>query len=486
MGRCRGEDLGIDLTWPHLVVVAVSWQGLIGQWNAKVEHQHPVMTIRPGDRIIEANNHHGVETIVNECKRKAMLQLVFARRTRTGAPRTQRSAHILEERHLNPLWQTIKRNLRAHAYNFGGIDWSKLFHHQGERCDTGLMNYEMFSQLVRKTGKITVKVLSDKKLQEVFASLDDHGSGEVELSEFTKWMGIEPENPEETDDSDSDSRSASPGRASSTKDKTVQRIINTLRVAMYSAGSGSWLTMFNRYDRDKNGSISFAEFKQLMRMDFHVQELNAPDDILKHIFALIDADSSGEIDYNEMVNWLIGEPDEEDERRLAEQVLLEDEDEQLSLHDAPAPVRVAVRRAEDPLRISASLLANTPENVIGRLITLAGQSGIVRFMGETQFAAGIWVGVELDKPLGKNNGAVAGVEYFTCEQGRGIFVREEVVADLLRESEPRFREDPLDDVCVRCGFQETEQERLLTNDADSMQYCLSCWSEYCTALQKRR
>jgi len=489
INRCRGEDLGIDLTWPHLEVVAVSWQGLIGQWNAKVEHQHPVMTIRPGDRIIEANNHYHVESMVNECKRKAMLQLVFSRKTRKGTPRTQRSAHILEERHLNPLWQTIKRNLIAHAYNFGGIDWSKLFH-QGDSYDNDKlihhMNFEMFSQLVRKQGKMTMKALSEKKLQEVFASLDEHGSGEVELSGFTKWMGIELENTEETDDSEDDSRSASPGRASSPKDKAVQRIINTLRASMYNAGSGNWLKMFNQYDRDKNGSVSFPEFRQLMRMDFHVQELNAPDDILKHIFSLIDADRSGEIDYNEMVNWLIGAPDEEDARLLAEQVLLEDEDEQLSLVDAPAPARVAVKRADDSLRISASLLANTPENAIGRLLTLAGQSGTVRFMGETQFAAGIWVGVELDKPLGKNNGAVGGVEYFTCEHGRGIFVREEVVADLLREDEPRFRDDPLDAECVRCACQGTEQERLLTNDADGQQYCLSCWSEHCTALQGRR
>lgn len=49
--------------------------------------------------------------------------------------------------------------------------------------------------------------------------------------------------------------------------------------------------------------------------------------------------------------------------------------------------------------------------------------GTVRIFGKTQFAAGVWVGVEIDKAEGKNNGTVAGVKYFECEDNYGVFVR---------------------------------------------------------------
>lgn len=49
--------------------------------------------------------------------------------------------------------------------------------------------------------------------------------------------------------------------------------------------------------------------------------------------------------------------------------------------------------------------------------------GYVRFIGGTQFAPGQWAGIVLDEPIGKNDGSVAGVRYFQCEDGRGIFTR---------------------------------------------------------------
>ncbi|CAG0887486.1 unnamed protein product [Cyprideis torosa] len=41
-----------------------------------------------------------------------------------------------------------------------------------------------------------------------------------------------------------------------------------------------------------------------------------------------------------------------------------------------------------------------------------GLTGLVSFIGATEFAEGVWIGVILDEPLGKNNGSVKGKTYF--------------------------------------------------------------------------
>lgn len=67
----------------------------------------------------------------------------------------------------------------------------------------------------------------------------------------------------------------------------------------------------------------------------------------------------------------------------------------------------------------------------------------IRFIGATQFAAGIWVGVELDSPLGKNNGSVQNVFYFTCRPNFGLFLREENVVAFTDVAEINSRSSAL-------------------------------------------
>ncbi|XP_034714128.1 dynactin subunit 1 isoform X12 [Etheostoma cragini] len=63
---------------------------------------------------------------------------------------------------------------------------------------------------------------------------------------------------------------------------------------------------------------------------------------------------------------------------------------------------------------------------VGSLVEVIGkgQQGTVAYIGNTLFASGKWVGVILDEAKGKNDGTVQGKRYFTCEENRGIFVRQ--------------------------------------------------------------
>uniref|UniRef100_A0A3P9I0U0 CAP-GLY domain containing linker protein 2 n=1 Tax=Oryzias latipes TaxID=8090 RepID=A0A3P9I0U0_ORYLA len=56
-----------------------------------------------------------------------------------------------------------------------------------------------------------------------------------------------------------------------------------------------------------------------------------------------------------------------------------------------------------------------------RVLVGGSKTGVIRYVGETDFAKGEWCGVELDEPLGKNDGAVAGTRYFQCLPKFGLF-----------------------------------------------------------------
>ncbi|KZP01488.1 hypothetical protein CALVIDRAFT_6390 [Calocera viscosa TUFC12733] len=95
-------------------------------------------------------------------------------------------------------------------------------------------------------------------------------------------------------------------------------------------------------------------------------------------------------------------------------------------------------RFADPSQESAAIAPSTaacPDITVGSRCQVESDEeelhkrGTVRFVGLTKFGkgTGLWVGVEYDEPLGKNDGSVQGHRYFTCPPNCGAFVRPERV-----------------------------------------------------------
>lgn len=103
----------------------------------------------------------------------------------------------------------------------------------------------------------------------------------------------------------------------------------------------------------------------------------------------------------------------------------QDDNESLSSYGSRADF---VSVGNDSSNSGIALNHSLPEwIVVGESVRISPDSktGVVAFIGTTHFSHGVWIGVELDAPTGKNNGTVDGVTYFTCKPRYGIFVKPE-------------------------------------------------------------
>lgn len=94
-----------------------------------------------------------------------------------------------------------------------------------------------------------------------------------------------------------------------------------------------------------------------------------------------------------------------------------------SSHPHPHP-STSTSSASPTIPLSLAL-APHPSLEEGMSVFVNGELAVVRYIGFTEFADGMWLGVELRRPNGKNDGSVQGKRYFTCKPSYGLFIKPE-------------------------------------------------------------
>ncbi|CAM9849124.1 unnamed protein product [Scytosiphon promiscuus] len=134
----------------------------------------------------------------------------------------------------------------------------------------------------------------------------------------------------------------------------------------------------------------------------------------------------------------------------------------------------------DSVSGSVAMSEGAASLVEGDKVRLQGgtvRDAVVRYVGETQFATGVWIGVELSPdavPPGLNDGTVNGVSYFKCPPACGVFAKPDMFELVEEEGEgeddeasPRGENgtDYGSDEATQAGAELLRHHKLFANEA---------------------
>ncbi|KAJ5069495.1 protein nip100 [Anaeramoeba ignava] len=72
-------------------------------------------------------------------------------------------------------------------------------------------------------------------------------------------------------------------------------------------------------------------------------------------------------------------------------------------------------------------------NIGQKIFDSKKNSGIVKYIGKTSLGSGVWIGIELDEPLGKYDGTIKSKKYFDCKKNHGTFEKESLLKKIMEK-----------------------------------------------------
>ena len=119
-------------------------------------------------------------------ERKSFKAAALAANFATTVVRKERSTRHAEAEAADPLLP-LKKKLRGLSYGANGQDPAKLFS-SFDKDNSGELDFDEFVSAIRKGGKLTPQMISQRKLRTLFDAIDDDSSGDVSIQELTAFV----------------------------------------------------------------------------------------------------------------------------------------------------------------------------------------------------------------------------------------------------------------------------------------------------------
>jgi cAMP-dependent protein kinase regulator len=92
--------------------------------------------------------------------------------------------------------EEARRRLRAASYVKGRRDYKRLFQYYN-RSKSGTLDWGEFRALIRKDGRMTAAMMTDRELRTLFCLVDKEGNGCIDQKEFILFLGVAGEDDQE-------------------------------------------------------------------------------------------------------------------------------------------------------------------------------------------------------------------------------------------------------------------------------------------------
>jgi len=167
---------------------------------------------------------------------------------------------------------------------------------------SGYIEDDEFQSCLRRVFQIPPSAISDAQIMQLCSMLDTDKSGKVDLDELRAFVGEDPSMTPNYEEYRSVKKVIDP--------KTLQQLKSRIKSAAYVVNDGQQLAaLFAQMDKDGSGCIDYLELQDALRRQFKMPPEKISDEEVLQVCAILDTNNSGEVELAELENFIGPEPE---------------------------------------------------------------------------------------------------------------------------------------------------------------------------------